>query len=121
MATRTAIRKKVSYKDQGNASQAEHAAHWKGFTWTSGPKIVSYFGKWGEIQVWGETHEEARRVIIHACTIAEIPTEGDGAGEWIESETTNPRYGRVCRVQVLELSGYPVVTKRPGPSGAAEI
>jgi len=116
-----AITKRVHYRDQGGATQAEHAAHWKGFTWATGKMIVSYVGHWGEIQVWGLTHDEARRVILHACAIASIPTSGAGAGEWIETEAKNPRYGKEVTVRVTELWGMPVVTKRNGPSGPAEI
>ena len=110
--------KRISYRDQGNTSQAQHQAHWAGFQWDAGNVIVAYVGDHGTIQVWASTEAEGRRVIEHACSIAQIPLTGPDAGEWIVTTGKSARTGRPGRFIVPTAEGYPVVTKRPGPSRA---
>lgn len=113
--------KRISYRDLGNTSQAGHQSHWAGFEWNAGNVVVAYVGDHGCIQVWALSEIEGRRVIEHACAIAQIPLEGAGAGEWIVSEGTGGRNGRPGRFGVVQVGEYTVVTKRPGPDGPAYL
>jgi hypothetical protein len=109
--------KRISYRDQGNTNQAGHQAHWAGFEWEAGRTVVSYCGAWGEVQVWASTEAEGRRVILHACTIASIPTTGPQAGEWVVVTAKAGRNGQTGTFVVPEIGPYAVVSKRSGPSG----
>jgi hypothetical protein len=110
--------KLLGYRDQGNATQAQHQAHWRGFTFNAGRTVVSYCGSWGELQVWAANESEGRRVILHACSIASIPTSGPLAGEWVVTEAKAGRNGQPGAFVVPEAEGVAFVSKRPGPSGA---
>lgn len=113
--------KRITYRDQGDTPQAGHQAHWAGFEWDAGNVVVSYAGDHGEIQVWAASEAEGRRVIAHACAIAQIPLTGAGAGEWIVTTGTGGRNGKPGRFGVAQVEGYTVVTKRPGPDGPAYL
>jgi hypothetical protein len=114
------LRKKFTYRDNAGASQAEHAAHWSGFTYQAGPVVVRAYGPWGQMQVWAVDELEARRVFLHACAIAgwdfdrmltglEVGTAGGG------------RNGRTGTMKVKTTPLGTEVTKRPGPSGFPSI
>ena len=109
--------KRISYRDQGNTSQAGHQAHWAGFEWEAGRTVVAYIGYWGTVQVWAVDEAEGRRVILHACSIAAIPTSGAQAGEWVVTMAKAGRNGQAGTFVVPEIGPYAVVSKRSGPSG----
>lgn len=109
--------KRLSYRDQSGASQAAHQAHWDGFVAEAGNVIVSYVGPWGEVQFWGATEAEGRRVVEHACSIAGIPVTGPDVGEWVVTTGTGGRNGRPGTFAVPSADGTPVVSKRSGPNG----
>jgi hypothetical protein len=109
--------KRLTYRDQGNASQAAHQAHWAGYSFAAGNTVVSYCGAWGEVQVWAASESVGRSVIQHACSIANIPTSGPGAGEWVVTEAKDGRNGQPGTFVVPTVEGFPMVSKRSGPSG----
>jgi hypothetical protein len=109
--------KRISYRDQGNTSQAGHQAHWAGFGWEAGRTVVAYIGDWGTVQVWAASEAEGRRVVLHACSIAQIPVSGAGAGEWVVTEAKAGRNGQGGTFVVPQVGPHAVVSKRPGPSG----
>lgn len=109
--------KRISYRDQGNTSQAGHQAHWADFEFEAGRTIVAYCGHWGEVQVWASTEAEGRRVVQHACAIAQIPLTGSQAGEWVVTQAKAGRNGQPGRFVVPFAGPYPLVSKRAGPSG----
>lgn len=117
MASQRRRIKRISYRDQGNTSQAGHQAHWAGFAWNAGRVIVSYFGSWGEVQVWASSEAEGRRVVLHACAVAAIPTSGPQAGEWVVTEAKQGRNGQPGTFIVPTVGPYAFVSKRSGPSG----
>jgi hypothetical protein len=110
-------RKRLVYRDQGGASQEAHQEHWRGFSFNAGSTVVAYAGSWGEVQVWASDESEGRRVIEHACSIAGIPTTGAGMGEWIVTTAKAGRNGKAGTFVVPTAYGFPMVIKRPGPSG----
>lgn len=109
--------KRLSYRDQTGASQAAHQAHWAGFSFSAGNTVVAYIGPWGTVQVWAASESEGRRVVLHACSIAGIPTTGPLAGEWVVTEARPGRNGQPGSFVVPEAEGVAFVSKRPGPSG----
>lgn len=109
--------KRLSYKDQGNTSQAAHQAHWRGYSFAAGNTIVAYIGNWGTVQVWAADESTGRAVILHACSIASIPVSGPLAGEWVVTEAKAGRTGRPGQFVVPEAEGVAFVSKRPGSSG----
>lgn len=109
--------KRLSYRDQGDASQAAHQAHWAGFTFAAGDVVVSYCGFWGEVQVWAASESVGRSVVLHACSIANIPTSGPQAGEWVVTRAKSGRNGQPGTFVVPTIEGRPMVSKRNGPSG----
>jgi hypothetical protein len=117
MATTRRRIKRLSYKDQTGKSQAEHQAHWAGFTFSAGNVVVAYIGFWGTVQVWASSEEEGRRVISHACSVAGIPTGGPQAGEWVVTEAKAGRNGQPGTFVVPRVGSVAMVSKRPGPSG----
>lgn len=120
MAPRRLLRKVLRYRDQNGGGVEQHAAHWRGFRFTAGPVVVSAVGPWGEVQVWASTEQEGRRVIRHAAAVAGFNPDTDPEGEWLVSTVSNPRYGRVCTVEVLDTADGLAVSKRDGPSGPPE-
>jgi hypothetical protein len=111
----------LKYRDQLGRPQHEHQNHWAGFEWQAGNIVVSYFGEWGEIQVWAVDEAEGRRVISHACAIAGIPLTGPGRGEWAVGQSSSSRNGKPGTFRTHSLDGSPVVVKRAGPSGPAMV
>jgi hypothetical protein len=108
--------KRLGYRAQVPVSQESQAEHWAGFVFTGGPWQVIYKGPWGQLQVWGSSEAEGRRVINHACVAAGIDP-ADPEGEWFVSESSSPRLRRVATYRVADRFGLPVVTVRPGPDG----
>lgn len=115
---RNRIDKILSYRDESGASQDAHVAHWLDFRWTTGPVIVASVGEWGTVKVWASSAAEGKRVIRHAAAIAGFDPDDDTKGEWIITESDNPRYGRSAEVGVKVRNGVPYVSKRDGPNGA---
>ena len=109
--------KRLSYRDQTGASQAQHQAHWAGYTFAAGNTIVAYAGPWGEVQVWAASEGVGRQVVLHACAIAGIPVSGPLAGEWIVTEARPGRNGQPGQFVVPQADGVAFVSKRSGPSG----
>jgi hypothetical protein len=101
------IEKKLSYRlpladTNADAAAASMAAHWRGFTWETGPVIVRWVSTThGEIQVWAATENEGRGVVEHA--MAHIGANDD-EGKWIVSTSRNPRFGRVTTVKASAVS-----------------
>jgi len=113
----TPIRKILKYRDLTGRPVEDHAEHWRGFQWTSGPVCVIHKdAAWGVPQVWAQSAAEGKRVIRHAGAIAGV--DPDAEGQWIVTGTLNPRYGRVGTMRAKLLKGGCLaVTKREGPSG----
>lgn len=109
--------KRLSYRDQSGASQAAHQAHWAGYTFAAGNTVVAYIGDWGTVQVWAASEAVGRSVILHACSIANIPTTGPLAGEWVVTEAKEGRNGQPGTFVVPQAEGVAFVSKRSGPSG----
>lgn len=120
MAPRRLLRKVLRYRDQDGGTVEQHAAHWRGFRFQAGPVIVAAVGPWGTVQVWASSEGEGRRVIRHAAAVAGFNPDTDPDAEWIVSRCDDPRYGRVCTVEVLDTADGLAVSKRPGPSGPPE-
>lgn len=110
-------RKRLGYRDQGGASQAAHAAHWEGFTFTGGPHVVCLHGSWGKPQVWASSVAEGKRVLLHAAAIAGYDPETDPEAEWATWEITNGRHPAGKVFGVRQTFYGPQVTKREGPEG----
>ena len=117
MSHRRRLEKRLSYQDFSGSSQEAHAAHWRGFTWTGGPWKVSMIGPWGAPQVWASSVQEAQRVLLHVAEIAGYDLESS-EWEWMASEVTDPRYGRVATFALQVKRGLEMVSKRAGASGA---
>lgn len=108
--------KRLGYRSQLETTQEQQAAHWEGFTFTSGPWQVKLVGPWGQLQVWASSEAEGRRVIEHACAGAGIDP-ADPAAEWQVAQVTHPRYQRVATYRTMMRWGVPVVTMRQGADG----
>jgi hypothetical protein len=109
--------KRLSYRDQGGASQAAHQAHWAGYSFSAGRTVVAYIGPWGTVQVWAADESEGRRVVGHACSIAGIPTTGPNVGEWVVTTAKDGRNGQGGAFIVPMAEGVSFVSKRSGASG----
>jgi hypothetical protein len=118
---RLSRRKRLTYRDLGGASREAHQEHWRGFTFEAGPVMVAYIGYWGRPQVWAASETEGRRVITHACSIANIPIDGPYAGEWVVTTAKDGRNGQPGTFAVPTAYGFPMVLKRIGPSGPAVL
>lgn len=115
--SREKIQKVFSYRDPSDTPEADHVEHWRGFSWRTGPVVVSHTGGlWGRTTVWAETEAEGRRVIGHAAAIAGVDL---ATGSWKTHMRVNPRYGRVGTVWPVRWEGGNdiAVSKRAGPSG----
>lgn len=114
------LRKKLTYRDLTGKSQAEHAAHWRGFVWQAGPVVVSCTGPWGEMQVWAESAAEGKRVIGHAAAAGGLNLTAPGV-YWEVATAKGGRNGQRGRMVTKETPMGIEVTKRPGPSGFPSI
>ena len=116
----TPIRKLLRYRSKSDASLGSITDYWRGFTWTTGPVIVSHKDAWwGTPQVWAVSADEGKRVLRHVAGEAGI--DPDQVGRWVISGSRDPRYGVSLPVRFADLDGGPWVTQREGPSGPAEI
>jgi hypothetical protein len=115
-------RKRLGYRDQGDASVEAHAAHWEGFTWTGGPHVVCLYGQWGKPQVWASSVAEGKRVLLHAAAIAGYDPASDPNAEWASWRDSSGRSStvRTYRVRILP-GGYVECSKRNGPAGDPEF
>lgn len=121
MAPKRLLRKVLRYRDQTGRGVAFHAAHWEGFSFMAGPVIVAAVGPWGTVQVWASSEAEGRRVVRHAAAAGGFNPDSGEESEWIVSRTSDPRYGRVTRVEVFHTSQGLSVSKRDGPSGPPDL
>lgn len=113
-------RKRLGYRDQGGATQAEHVAHWEGFTFTGGPHVVCLHGKWGKPQVWASSVAEGKRVLLHAAAIAGYDPASDPTAGWATWTVASGRHpaGKVFGVRQTAYGAQ--VSKRDGPVGFPE-
>jgi hypothetical protein len=114
------LRKKFMYRDLAGSPQEVHAAHWRNFTWQSGPVVCRAYGPWGQMQVWASSEIEARRVFLHACFIAGWNFNKDLQRMEV-GIASDDRTGRIATMQTKESTLGVEVTKRPGPSGFPSI
>lgn len=121
MSQRPRLQKRLTYRDRTGASQAEHAEHWRGFTWSAGPVIVAAIGSWGTVQVWASSEAEGKRVIRHAAAIAGFDPDGEQGAEWIVTVSSGGRNGRSAEMITTESRQGLRVSKRQGPSGFAVL
>ena len=114
------VRKLLRYRSKSGAELGSITDYWRGFTWTTGPVIVTHADAWwGQPKCWAVSADEGKRVIRHAAGEAGI--DPDQVGRWIISGSRDPRYGMSLPVKFAALDGGPWVTQREGPSGPAEI
>ena len=114
------IRKLLRYRSKSGAELGSITDYWRGFTWTTGPVVVTHKDAWwGTPQVWAVSADEGKRVLRHVAGEAGI--DPDQVGRWEVSGSRNPRYGVSLPVKLKDLEGGPWVTQRDGPSGPAEI
>lgn len=115
MPSRRPLEKKLSYRlnitpENESEMLASVAAHWDGFTWETGRTIVAWVSEtFGTVQVWAIDESEGRGVVEHA--LAHMGAD-ETAGEWIITESTSPRFGRVGTVRAT------IAAVRSGPHGA---
>jgi hypothetical protein len=120
MATHGRRFKRLSYRDQGSATPEQHAAHWEGFTFTSGPVVVSLRGAWGKPQVWASSEAEGKRVLLHAASIASYDPSSDSTSEWAVWDGSSRGTVGGLSYGVRQLRWGPAISKRDGPDGAPE-
>ena len=117
-ASGTRLNKIFTYFDQNNTTLADTVAHWKDFTWESGPVVVSCAGtELGKPQVWASSVDEAKRVIQHAALIAGVDLTN---AEWMTGTPSSARNGVPATMRVLSRKGVLGITKRDGPNGYPE-
>jgi len=115
-----AIRKLLRYRSKSGAELGSITDYWRGFTWTTGPVIVTHADAWwGQPKCWAVSADEGKRVLRHAAGEAGI--DPDQVGRWIISGSRDPRYGVSLPVRFADLDSGPWVTQRDGPSGPALI
>jgi hypothetical protein len=115
-----AIRKLLRYRSKSGAELGSITDYWRGFTWTTGPVIVTHADAWwGQPKCWAVSADEGKRVLRHAAGEAGI--DPDQVGRWIISGSRDPRYGVSLPVTFADLDGGPWVAQRDGPSGPALI
>jgi hypothetical protein len=110
------LRKKFKYRDNTGSPQSVHAEHWKGFRWRSGNVIVRAYGPWGQLQIWAASEAEARRVFLHACSVAGWNLD-EQLTDWAVGSAGGERNGRSGLMATKETPLGVEVTKRSGPSG----
>jgi hypothetical protein len=114
------IRKLLRYRSKSGAELGSITDYWRGFTWTTGPVIVTHADAWwGQPKCWAVSADEGKRVLRHAA--GEAGLDPDQVGRWIISGSRDPRYGVSLPVKFADLDGGPWVTQRDGPSGPALI
>jgi hypothetical protein len=118
VSRRSRLTKVLRYRDRTGASQAAHAAHWQGFTWSAGATIVAALGSWGTCQVWASSESEGKRVIRHAAAIGGFDPDGEEGAEWIVAQASGGRNGRSAQMVTMEGRQGLRVSKRAGPSGS---
>ena len=113
---KSCIRKRFRYRSLSGIGLGALVDHWKDFTWTTGPVIVSHQGySWGTPQVWAVTADEGKRVIQHAAR--EAGFDAYQVGEWGISNSASSRYGVSLPVKVDTTGGYYWITARDGSDG----
>jgi hypothetical protein len=122
MATHGPRFKRLSYRDQGGASLEAITEHWRDFTFTSGPVVVSLQGRWGKPQVWASSEAEGKRVLMHAAAIASYDPTSDPDARWAiwDGSARGTVNGATYGVRKLR-DGAIAVSKRDGPAGAPEV
>jgi hypothetical protein len=120
MAAQGTRYKRLTYRDQGSATPEQHAAHWEGFEFTSGPVVVSLRGRWGKPQVWASTEAEGKRVLLHAASIAGYNPSADPTAEWAVWDGGARGVVAGLSYGVRQLRWGPAISKRDGPAGAPE-
>ena len=109
-----------SFFDEREITPEQHAAHWDGFTFTSGPVVVSLWGKWGKPQVWASTEAEGKRVLLHAAAIAGYSPSSDPTARWAIMDGSARGTANGLTYGVRQLRWGPAISKRDGPAGAPE-
>jgi hypothetical protein len=110
---KSCLRKRFRYRSVSGIGLGELVDHWKDFTWTTGPVIVTHTGHtWGSLKVWAATADEGKRVIQHAAR--EAGFDADQVGEWGISNSSGSRYGVSLPVKVDTTGGYYWITNRDG-------
>jgi len=113
---KSCLRKRFRYRSLSGIGLGELVDHWKDFTWTTGPVIVTHQGySWGSPQVWAATADEGKRVIQHAAR--EAGFDADQVGEWGISNSSGSRCGVSLPVKVDTTGGYYWITARDGSDG----
>lgn len=120
MATHGPRVKRLTYRDQGGATLEQHAAHWEGFEFTSGPVVVSLWGRWGKPQVWASSEAEGKRVLLHAASIASYDPSADPTAKWAIQDGSARGTANGLTYGVRQLRWGPAISKRDGPAGAPE-
>jgi hypothetical protein len=110
------IRKLLTYFDQNGTTLEATVSHWRDFTWSAGPVVVSPLDSdIGRPQVWASTEAEGKRVIQHAASIAGVDLTNT---KWLVSASRSARYGQPGLMRVHRSNdGLLGITKRGGPSG----
>ena len=117
---RSRLYKRFRYRTESNRSLGELSDYWKDFKWSAGPAITWHQGhSWGKPKCWASDSDEGRRVIGFAA--AESGFDPDKVGEWQDSVSSDPRYGRRIEMRVRFVEMFPCVTSRQGPSGLPEV
>ncbi len=110
---KSCLRKRFRYRSQSGLGLDSIVDHWKDFTFTSGPVIVSHKGhSWGTPQVWAATADEGKRVIQHAA--GEAGFDANQVGRWVISSSSSARYGVSDTMKVDKKDGYFCITCRDG-------
>ena len=110
---KSCLRKRFRYRSLSGIGLGELVDHWKDFTWTTGPVIVTHTGHtWGSLKVWAASADEGKRVIQHAA--GEAGFDANQVGEWGISNSSGSRYGVSLPVKVDTTGGYYWITNRDG-------
>ena len=111
--------KRFGYRSNTACELESLHAHWRNFSWDTGPVIVRHRGSaLGSVEVWAASVDEGKRVIQHAGREAGV--DPDQVGEWSVGSTNSPRYGLSHKVRLMEVRGLWQATAREGPDGYAE-
>lgn len=120
MSNRRFLQKQLTYRAQAGANVQAHTAHWRDFTWTSGPVMVTSEGPWGKPQVWASSEGEGKRVLRHAGSIAGVDVDDPQVCQWHVRAIGHPRFQRQVVMGLRSLRGLEAVSSRDGPDGAPE-